>query len=138
MPTQETTNNDALAASFQELLIKELQSRGVPFTKATAENFANVNIDVHISIDDFWYDDLFKYIGIGLFKRDFLSKMTLEAYVKEYVDDELAELKSSVEYAIKENEDLLSRDTQWSENHKRHLEERLEAARKIATWLIKE
>lgn len=134
MDSQETIENDKLAAAFQDLLIQELLARGVHFTKATAENFSNVNIDVHIYIEDS-EDDLFKYIGIGWFRRDTLSEMTLETYVKSYVDDELSDLKRSIEYTIKENSDLLSRDRSWSESYKRHLEEKLKSAQKIAAWL---
>ena len=134
MNDQETIENDKLAAKFQDLLIHELQSRGVHFTKATAENFSNVNIDVHIYIED-WGLPIFMYIGIGRLKHRILSNITLEDYVKGYVELELRELKASVEYTIKENSDLLARDTQWTESYKRSLEERLQSARKIASWL---
>jgi hypothetical protein len=135
MDTQETIENDKLAASFQEMLIKELQSRSVHFTKATAVNFADLNIDVHIYIEDYWMMFLFKYIGIGWLKRRKLSDMTLETYVKGYVDRELKELKGSVEYEIKDCSARLERKSNMFEHDIQSATERLENAHKIASWL---
>jgi hypothetical protein len=137
MPPKETTNNDALAASFQEALIQELQSRGVRFTKATAVNFSDVNIDIHIYIQDYWSMYLFTYTGISWLRNHKLSEMTLETYVKGYVDRQLKELRGEVESEIKECDDLLKRSN-LTESFRRSRKERLEAAHKIATWLIKE
>ena len=118
-----TEENDKLAADFETLLIKELQKRGVHFTKATAHNFANVNIDVHIYIEDYWMRDLFKYIGLGRLHRDYLrAGVSLETYVKGYVDRELEDLQREIDYALS--------GKSWSVSA-----EQQESARKIKSWL---
>jgi hypothetical protein len=134
MSTQETIENSKLAADFQDLLIQELQERGVRFIKATAENFSDLNIDVHIWIEDYWMMYSFKYIGINWLKRRKLAEMTLEAYVKGYVDRELEELKGSVEYNLKDLPRQLE-NKGLSESYRRSIERHLGAARKIAMWL---
>jgi hypothetical protein len=134
MSDQETIENDKLAAEFQDLLIKELQARSVRFTKATAVNFSDVNIDVHIYIEDYWSMYLFTYTGISWLRNRKLSEMTLETYVKRYVDRQLKELRGEVESEIKECSDLLKRGN-LTESFRRSRKERLEAAQKIASWL---
>lgn len=133
---RETLENDALADRFQAIMIEELQRRGVHFTKATAENFLNVNIDVHIWIEAYDMRYLFKYIGIGWLTGRELNTMTLEEWVKDYVRRELKELKQSVEYNLKdipkrlENRDLTQ--SYWAD-----LVRELEDTQKIAEWLFK-
>lgn len=134
MDTQETIENDKLATAFQELLIKELQSRGVHFTKATAVNFSDVNIDVHIYIEDYWGMYLFTYTGISWLRNHKLSEMTLDAYVKGYVDRQLKELRGEIESEIKTGSEMVKR-TNLSESYHREIAKRLESARKIAAWL---
>lgn len=137
MSEQETIDNDALAAQFQGLLMHELQARGVHFTKATAVNMGDVNIDVHIYIEDYWGLYLFKYIGIYWLKERKLAEMTLAQYVKGYVGRELAELKSSVEWEIKHDPEMIARDN-LTQSYRDSIARRLDAARKIAIWLIKD
>lgn len=133
--TQKTLENDAFAASFQDVLSQELQRRNVRTTKVTAVNFSNVNIDVHIWIEDYWHYYLFKYIGIGWLKRRKLAEMTLVDYVKGYVDGELHELKDNVDFEIKDcSERLKDTSNMWEYDIVR-TQKRLKDAQKIASWL---
>jgi hypothetical protein len=135
MNTQETIENDKLATMFQETLIQELQRRKVKFTSVTVVNFADVNIDIHIYIENYWLRDIFRYIGIGWLKHRKLSEMTLEAYIKDFVNRELESLKANNESVIEKCTKILKDKSHWSLDYIRSTEEQLQSAHSIASWL---